>query len=204
MSANHYTAQPNDSNLQRSSFLAQKLHMSTIEYQCDVLIVGSGAAGMTLALQLSQRHHVIMLCKEEPTEGSTYYAQGGVAAVLDDYDSVESHIADTLTTGVGLCNEKIVRFTVEHSAETIRWLIDLGVKFDTTVQSDGSREFHLSREGGHSFRREIHAADATGREIAETLENHVSDCKNVRILHHYVAVDLITRDKVGLRGNDVV
>ena len=181
-----------------------RLIMSDIEHQCDVLIVGSGAAGMTLALQLARHHRVVMLCKEDPTEGSTYYAQGGVAAVLDDYDSVDSHIADTLAAGAGLCNEDVVQFTVERSAETIRWLIELGVKFDTTVQSDGSTEFHLSREGGHSFRRVIHAADATGREIAETLGSHLSEYDNVSIMQHYVAVDLITRDKVGLRGNDVI
>ena len=178
--------------------------MSGIEHTCDVLIVGSGAAGMTLALQLAKHNKVVMLCKKDPTEGSTYYAQGGVAAVLDDYDSVDSHISDTLTAGAGLCHEDVVKFTVERSAETIRWLIELGVKFDTKLHSDGSRDFHLSREGGHSFRRVIHAADATGREIADTLASHVSEYENVSVLQHYVAVDLITRDKGGLRGNDVI
>ena len=178
--------------------------MSNIEHHCDVLIIGSGAAGMTLALQLASTCDVVMLCKEEPTEGSTYYAQGGVAAVLDDYDSVESHIADTLTAGAGLCHEDIVQFTVERSAATIRWLVELGVNFDTMVQSDGSTEFHLSREGGHSFRRVIHAADATGREIAETMSRRLARHDNVNIKHHYVAVDLITLDKIGLRGNDVI
>lgn len=178
--------------------------MSNIEHHCDVLIIGSGAAGMTLALQLASTCNVVMLCKEEPTEGSTYYAQGGVAAVLDDYDSVESHIADTLTAGAGLCHEDIVQFTVERSAATIRWLVELGVNFDTMIQSDGSTEFHLSREGGHSFRRVIHAADATGREIAETMSRRLARHDNVNIKHHYVAVDLITLDKIGLRGNDVI
>jgi L-aspartate oxidase len=178
--------------------------MPNIEHRSDVLIIGSGAAGMTLALKLASHFSVIMLCKDEPTEGSTYYAQGGVAAVLDDYDSVDSHIADTLSAGAGLCHEHVVKFAVENSAETIGWLVDLGVKFDTKVQTDGSTEFHLSREGGHSIRRVIHAADATGREIAETLSGQLAKQSNVEIKHHYVAVDLITRDRIGLRGNDVI
>ena len=178
--------------------------MSDIQHECDVLIIGSGAAGMTLALKLAPENRIIMLCKEDTTEGSTYYAQGGVAAVLDEYDSVESHIKDTLTAGAGLCHKDVVEFTVERSARTIEWLVDLGVKFDTTTQSDGSTEFHLSREGGHSYRRVIHAADATGREIAETLSEHLSKLENVTILQKHVAVDLITRDKVGLRGKDVI
>lgn len=159
---------------------------------------------MTLALKLAKHHRITMLCKEAPTEGSTYYAQGGVAAVLDEYDSVESHINDTLNAGAGLCHPDVVKFTVERSAETIQWLINLGVNFDTTIQSDGTREYHLSKEGGHSYRRVIHAADATGKEIAETLGEQVSMHDNVSILQKHVAVDLITRDKVGLRGKDVV
>lgn len=177
--------------------------MSDIQHQCDVLVIGSGAAGMTLALKLSAEHDISMLCKEDPTEGSTYYAQGGVAAVLDEYDSVDSHLNDTLVAGAGLCHEDVVDFTVRHSAETINWLVDLGVKFDTETH-DGKEEFHLTREGGHSHRRVIHAADATGKEIAETLAEHLSDHDNVNILSRYVAVDLITRDKVGLRGKDVI
>ena len=178
--------------------------MSDVEHQCDILIVGSGAAGMTLALKLSEKHRVVMLCKDDPTEGSTYYAQGGVAAVLDEYDSVNSHIEDTLVAGAGLCHKDVVDFTVRNSAKTINWLVDLGVNFDTRTQSDGTEEFHLTREGGHSHRRVIHAADATGREIAETLAQQLLSHHNVEILPRYVAVDLITRDKIGLKGKDVI
>ncbi|MBT4161843.1 MAG: L-aspartate oxidase [Gammaproteobacteria bacterium] len=178
--------------------------MADIQHQCDVLIIGSGAAGMTLALKLSKSLRIMMLCKEDPTEGSTYYAQGGVAAVLDEYDSVDSHIDDTLVAGAGLCHKDVVEFTVKRSAETINWLVDLGVKFDTRTQSDGSEEFHLTMEGGHSHRRVIHAADATGKEIAETLSDHLARNDNVTVMPKYVAVDLITRDKVGLKGQDVV
>src|SRR5690606_6308130 len=97
--------------------------------------------------------------------GSTYRAQGGVAAVLDDLDTVESHVQDTLIAGGGLCRADAVRFTVEHSREAIQWLIDQGVPFtrdDPGAREDGGFEFHLTREGGHSNRRIIHAADATG------------------------------------------
>lgn len=159
---------------------------------------------MTLALKLGRHHRIAMLCKDDPTEGSTYYAQGGVAAVLDEYDSVSSHIADTLNAGAGLCHEDVVEFTVERSAEIIKWLVELGVNFDTRTAGDGSTEFHLTREGGHSHRRVIHAADATGREIAETLSDHLKELHNVTVFPKYVAVDLITRDKIGLRGKDCV
>jgi L-aspartate oxidase len=168
----------------------------------DVLIIGSGAAGMTLALQLGKEFNIAMLCKDEPNEGSTYYAQGGVAAVLDEYDSVESHIEDTLIAGAGLCDRDVVRFTVERSPEVINWLIELGVNFDTETQPDGTTEFHLTKEGGHSHRRVIHAADATGREIATTLSDQLSTHSNVEIFKKYVAVDLITKDKIGHKGNN--
>ena len=178
--------------------------MHPLQHRYDVLIVGSGAAGMTLALKLEKHFEVAMLCKDDPHEGSTYYAQGGVAAVLDEYDSVRSHIEDTLVAGGGLCNEKVVQFTVERSAQTIDWLVKLGVNFDTQLTGEGHKEFHLTMEGGHSHRRVIHAADATGREIAETLSSHLSALQNVTIFPRYAAVDLITRDKIGLKGKDCV
>ncbi len=178
--------------------------MSTVRHEHDVLIIGSGAAGMTLALKLAPHHRIAMLCKDDPNEGSTYYAQGGVAAVLDEYDSISSHIDDTLIAGGGLCHEDVVQFTVERSATIINWLVELGVNFDTRTAGDGSTEFHLTREGGHSHRRVIHAADATGREIAETLGQHLREHDNVEVFPKYVAVDLITRDKLGLPGRDCV
>ena len=116
----------------------------------DVLIIGSGAAGMTLALNLPDNMSIGMICKDTSSEGSTYYAQGGVAAVIDEYDSIDSHINDTLDAGAGLCNQEIVRFTVERAPEAINWLVGLGVQFDTQATSDGSTEFHLTREGEKS------------------------------------------------------
>ena len=178
--------------------------MPTPSHTHDVLIIGSGAAGMTLALKLSPDYRIAVLSKASASEGSTYYAQGGVAAVLDQYDSVDSHIEDTLAAGAGLCHRDVVRFTVERSKEIISWLIDTGVNFDKEVQPNGSEEYHLTREGGHSHRRVIHAADATGREISMTLNEKVSQRPNVDIFERYAAVDLITLDKVGLNGNSCI
>ncbi len=176
--------------------LAEAIH------QHDVLILGSGAAGMTLALNLPPHLSVAMVCKDQSSEGSTYYAQGGVAAVIDEYDSIESHIHDTLEAGAGLCHEDVVRFTVEQSSGVISWLVELGVQFDMRwSQTDQRNEFHLTQEGGHSHRRVIHAADATGREISQALERTLTERSNVEIFERYVGVDLITADTVGLQGN---
>ncbi|MBQ74070.1 MAG: L-aspartate oxidase [Gammaproteobacteria bacterium] len=175
--------------------------MNTPTHIHDVLIIGSGAAGMTLALKLGKQYDVAMLCKDVQNEGATYYAQGGVAAVLNEYDSVQSHLEDTLIAGAGLCHRDAVQFTVGHSADVIDWLIELGVNFDTHTQPDGSTEFHLTKEGGHSHRRVIHAADATGKEISLTLSQQLQAHDNVEIYQKYVAVDLITEDKIGHKGN---
>lgn len=160
----------------------------------DVLIIGSGAAGLTLALSLPEHLQVAVISKDSLDAGSTRWAQGGVAAVLDADDSVDAHVADTLTAGAGLCHESAVRFTVENSTEAIRWLIDLGVPFT----KDAEDHFHLTREGGHSARRIIHAADATGHAISDTLLQRARERQNLTLLKDYIAVDLITREKLGL------
>ena len=178
--------------------------MTSIAHQCDVLIVGSGAAGMTAALKLPADLRIAMLCKDVMTEGSTYYAQGGVAAVLDQYDTVESHTEDTLIAGAGLCHRDVVQYTVERSPAAIGWLIELGVNFDTEQQPDGSNAFHLTREGGHSHRRVIHAADATGREIALALKAEVQRKTNIELFERYAAVELITEDRLGHSGRRCV
>jgi L-aspartate oxidase len=172
-------------------------------HQHDVLIIGSGAAGLTLALTLPQHLRIAVLSKGELANGSTYWAQGGVAAVLDDTDTVESHVADTLNAGGGLCREDAVRFTVEHSREAIQWLIAQGVPFtrgDEHEREDGGFEFHLTREGGHSHRRIIHAADATGAAIFNTLLQQARQRPNIELLEQRVAVDLITERKLGRPG----
>lgn len=171
-------------------------------YRYDALVIGSGAAGLTLALKLPASLRIAVLSKGDLANGSTYWAQGGVAAVLDNADTVESHVADTLVAGGGLCKEEAVRFTVEHSREAIDWLIEQGVPFtrEEADREDGSFEYHLTREGGHSHRRIIHAADATGAAIFNTLLARAQDRTNIDLLHQRVAVDLITERKLGLEG----
>jgi L-aspartate oxidase len=158
----------------------------------DVLVIGSGAAGLSVAIQVADRARVAVICKSELADGSTSWAQGGIAAVLDDEDTIDSHVADTLRAGAGLCHEDIVRFTVEHSRESIQWLVDLGVSFTRLVTPEGDSEFHLTMEGGHSHRRIIHAADATGRAVSDTLIEQARRHRNVDLFERHIAVNLIT------------
>lgn len=168
---------------------------ATLDY--DVLIIGSGAAGLTLALRLDSDLRIAVLSKAALTEANTYYAQGGVAAVLDATDSTASHVQDTLIAGAGLCHEDSVTRTVNGGPDAIRWLMAQGVAF---TLEDNSDQPHLTREGGHSHRRIIHADDATGRAISTTLVGKVKACANVDVLENRVAVDIITSNKLGLHG----
>jgi L-aspartate oxidase len=173
----------------------------TTEKQFDVLVIGSGAAGLSTALRLSGNGGKIAILSKGPlTEGSTFYAQGGIAAVLDDDDSIESHVKDTLIAGAGLCNEAAVNFTVSNSKAAIQWLIEKGVNF--SPRNNGTEEYHLTREGGHSHRRIIHAADATGKEVETTLESAIKACPDVQIFENFIAVDLLTTEQHSLGIND--
>ncbi|VAW64436.1 L-aspartate oxidase, partial [hydrothermal vent metagenome] len=167
----------------------------------EVLIIGGGAAGLSLALNLPAHMKVAVISKDCHMRGSTYYAQGGISAVLRPDDSFDSHIQDTLNAGSGLCNSKAVQFTVENGPEAISWLADLGVPFTKDKQKDGQRNWHLTREGGHSHRRVIHAADATGKALETTLLNHIKHSRNIELLDHHIAIDLITGKKLGLEHN---
>jgi L-aspartate oxidase len=163
----------------------------TIEHRCDLLIIGSGAAGLSLALSMAEHCNVIVLSKSDINEGSTKYAQGGIAAVFDDMDSTESHIKDTLNAGAGLCDEAVVTFTASNAKESMQWLIDKGVPFDQEKSATGETKFHLTREGGHSHRRILHAADATGAAVQATLSDDVANHPNIHLFERYNAIDLI-------------
>ena len=167
-----------------------------INHQYDVVIVGSGAAGLTLALSLPTYLKVVVLAKSVLTEASTYYAQGGVAAVMDETDSVEQHIDDTLIAGADLCHRDAVAFTVEHGRDAVNFLLEQGVRFTL----DEAEQLHLTREGGHSQRRIIHAADATGVAISTTLVKRVRECEHITLFENYAAIDVITSDRLGLEG----
>ncbi|MGI9251805.1 MAG: L-aspartate oxidase [Pseudohongiellaceae bacterium] len=199
------------------------------DLSADILIIGSGAAGLTLALRSADHARVVVLSKGDLNQGATFYAQGGIAAVLDKEDSIASHVADTLNVGAGLCRSEVVEHIVSRSAEAVSWLLEQGVPF-TTRQSfaDGSAgagsgnqadsasrsadddaladvarqldSLHLTREGGHSHRRIIHATDATGKAVFETLRQRAEAHANIKLLQGYTAVDLVTRPQADGSG----
>ncbi|MEK6298548.1 MAG: FAD-dependent oxidoreductase, partial [Paraburkholderia tropica] len=164
----------------------------------DVAIVGSGLAGLSVALNLAETRRVVIIAKRAMTEGASDRAQGGIAAVLDSADSVENHVDDTLVAGGGLCDEAATRYIVEHGREAIEWLIGQDVPF--TKDAAAELGFHLTREGGHSHRRIIHAADATGHAVVQTLLERARQHPNITILEDHQAIDVITSDRLGLPG----
>ncbi len=161
------------------------------QHNCDVLIIGSGAAGLTLALHLANNADVVILSKGQVNEGSTYYAQGGIAAVFDQNDSIASHVADTLVAGAGLCEQDVVQYTAENARACLEWLIEQGVNFDQEDNVNGDVKYHLTREGGHSHRRILHAADATGQAVQTTLVDKVRQHSRIRVFERYNAIDLV-------------
>ncbi|MGE8648558.1 MAG: L-aspartate oxidase [Acinetobacter sp.] len=165
-----------------------------LTHHFDVIIVGSGGAGLSLALSLPEHFNIAVLAKSTLTDASTYYAQGGVAAVLDETDSIEQHIDDTMIAGVHLCEMDAVKQTVEGGKPSVDFLLKHGVQFTL----DEQEQLHLTREGGHSQRRIIHAADATGRAISTTLVQRAQEKENITIFENYIAIDLICSQKLGL------
>ena len=161
--------------------------------QFDVIIVGSGGAGLSLALSLPEHYRIAILAKSVLTDASTYYAQGGVAAVLDQSDSIQQHIDDTLIAGAHLCEKQAVEHTVEGGKPSVDFLLKHGVQFTL----DEHEQLHLTCEGGHSQRRIIHSADATGKAISTTLVQRIQEKQNIQIFENYVAIDLITQHKLG-------
>jgi L-aspartate oxidase len=165
-------------------------------HRYDVLIIGSGLAAVTLALSLPASLQVLIVTKKSPEDSSSYWAQGGIAAVMGDDDSFDEHVRDTLVAGAGLCDEAVVRRVVEAAPAALQWLIDQGAPFDL----EGGA-FHLTREGGHSRRRVLHAADATGRAVQDILLARLRERENVRMWPQHIAIDLITDRQLGREGS---
>lgn len=171
----------------------------------DVLIIGSGGAGLSLALKLADHCQVAVLSKFALTEGSTFYAQGGISAVLDSREtSIESHIQDTLISGAGLCDSEIVRLTVEYGKKSIDFLHQQGMEFTQQENKQGETSLHLNQEGGHSERRIVHHADATGKALSLSLIDKAKQHSNITLLEHHNAIDLITSRKFGIETQRVL
>jgi L-aspartate oxidase len=169
-----------------------------MEVQTDYLVIGSGIAGLSFALQAAKSGTVAIVTKKEKAEGSTNYAQGGIASVFDPNDSFEEHIRDTHESGDGLCNDDVVRMVVSEGPERVRELISMGVHFSR--QKDDQESLDLGREGGHSKRRIVHTKDLTGREVETILLERAEENENIRIYENHMAVDLITKTKMIKRG----
>ena len=168
-------------------------------YDFDVLIIGSGAAGLTLGLKVADHAKVAILSKNKLHQGSTSWAQGGIAAVLDNRDTTESHIEDTMIAGAGLCHRDTVTQVVENGRVAIDWLVEQGVTFtkntDVTKDIFVEGDYHLTKEGGHSFRRVVHATDATGKAVQISLENQARNHPNITLFENHMTVDLIGNQK---------
>ncbi|WP_227368052.1 L-aspartate oxidase [Halomonas sp. M20] len=166
----------------------------------DVLIIGGGVAGLTLALELAGHRCVTLLRPAQDDFGASRWAQGGIAAVLAPTDNIEAHVQDTLVAGDGLCDETAVRFTVEHGREAIDWLIALGVPFTPDTTMNAVYPYHLTREGGHGARRIIHAADATGKALIDTLLEHAYRHPDIHLIEAWQAIELLEDAQGRCRG----
>ncbi len=172
--------------------------------QFEFIVLGSGIAGLSFALKVSDRGRVAIITKKDRAESNTNYAQGGIAAVTSKEDSFEMHVHDTLTAGAGLCKEDVVRTIIQEGPARIAELIELGMRFSEReiTSANGARELDLAKEGGHSKRRILHAKDVTGREIERALLAAVAEQPNIQILENHFAIDLITTGKLNQSGPD--
>ncbi len=169
-------------------------------YSYDVLVIGSGAAGLSLALRLADQAQILMLSKASLSSGSTFHAQGGISAVLAANDSIESHYQDTIIAGAGLCDPDAVMLTVSNAKKNITWLKNQGVRFTEEHSKDGTKSLHLNREGGHSHRRIVHRADTTGKAVSQTLIDNAQAHPNITLLENHNAIDLIIGREKGSKS----
>jgi L-aspartate oxidase len=168
----------------------------------DYIVIGSGIAGLTFALKASEKGSVAIVTKKSRADSNTAWAQGGIACVTSNEDSVALHVRDTIIAGDGLCNQEVVHSIVSEGPERIAELVSLGMHFDERTNPEGIKEPDLGREGGHSKRRILHAKDATGLEIEKTLLAAVAAHPNITVLENHMAVDLITTGKLGYAMQD--
>jgi len=164
---------------------------------CDFLVIGSGIAGLSYAIKVAEHGKVIILSKASINETNTQYAQGGIAAVTEKYDSYKKHIEDTINAGAGLSDEKVVELVVKEGRERIKELISWGAKFDKRSSDD----YDLAKEGGHSENRIFHHKDNTGFEIQRALSEQVQQHPNIEVLEHHFAIDIITQHHLGQEVN---
>jgi L-aspartate oxidase len=186
------------------SYQTNYFAMSSYLLDTDTLVIGSGCAGLSLALRLADHTRVCIVTKVALRETNTLYAQGGISAVVDKKDSWESHIRDTLDAGGGLCDPEVVRFVVSQGKDCIDWLIEHGVPFTEIHTDEGQTHLHLTREGGHTHRRVVHADDSTGEALETSLEKHARNHPNIKILEYHNVIDLITERKPGVSGRRVL
>src|SRR5476649_92331 len=171
------------------------------DHRYDYVVLGSGIAGLTFALNVAEKGSVAVITTKNRAESNTNYAQGGIACVTSNEDTFDLHVRDTLEAGAGLCHEDVVRTIVEEGPARIAELIEFGMRF-TEREHNGSKQLDLGREGGHSKRRILHAKDVTGREIESALLDAVARQPNIEIFENHLAIDLITSQKLGSVGTN--